>query len=693
MKTSVNNTASPDNDASMQGTGGSGGSMYGRVKSALGLDNQETLTIQKLNQLYDEAKHARAPYDAEAWLNIAFFLGEQYVEWPDDPEIKAGQAQAAIRRIPRKRGDEDVPRPVFNKIKNYILTAHNETLQDKPAIDVLPANDDFSAAMDADVNKAYLNYVMEPVVTNWDMQLARAALWALITPSGWLKWTWDPALKRPDIMPRSFFEVYVDPFARDFGRARYVIDTMFMSPDAVQDAFGIKIEPEDIGTTDELRTKLLRGMGSAPIANGVEVRELWMKPNAQHPQGMYALWTPRRLLKAMNALPYEYLQKDGGMLPFTQLGSFMRPDSLYYTSPVSDLRPAQMVWNKFIAQAVMMNEFYAAPKWWIPQELQLQKLPDSSPHQILRGNAGPMNLKPEIIQPSGVPDNSRLLDVFEQQMMHVVSVHEVSQGQVPGRVEAAKAIELLKSSDEGMYKHLLDTIDSAISVGGWQILMMAREFETPEKQVLTYSKEGMPLVRHWRSEAVHPGMQVRTVRMSGLGRTRAQRTDTLMNLWNNKVITDPDVLAHLMDLPIPSFTDPRANDMRLARAENIEMAGGIPVRANSWDNHAIHMREHNEYRKTQEYRALPPLAKSIFEWHCQAHEQLQLVEAQKVARLVAAQTIPQPAAPGAGPATPPPGAEPGSAPGTEAPGEEQPQPGSPGAPPAPAPAGAQPPTQ
>lgn len=650
---------------SIQGTGGGGHSMYGAVKQALGIGSQDAATLQKLNDMYEEAKKARLPFDAEAWLNIAFMYNEQYVEWPDANEVETRQSTLAIRRIPVRSGEEDIPRPVFNKIQNYIYTAHNETLQDKPSLDVLPANDDFSAAMDADVNKAYLNYVMEPVVANWDMQLAKATLWALTTPAGWLKWIWDPALKRPDIIPVPYFDLYVDPYAKDFGRARYAIHTMFMAPDEVEDAFGEKIAGNEVGITDTLRVELLRSMGSVPIANGVEVRELWQRPNPRHPQGFYALWTEKRLLKVENALPYMYLQQDGGRLPFTQLGSLLRQDSLYYTTPVTALRPAQMVWNKFIAQAVMMNDHFANPKWWVPEEIQLQAPPNSSPNQILRGNAGNANLKPEIIQPGAVPDNSRLLDVFEQQMMHVVSVHEVSQGQVPGRVEAAKAIELLKSSDEGMYKHLLDTIDQSIAIGGWQILMMAREFETPQKQVLTYSREGMPLVKHWRAEAVHPGIQIRPVRMSGLGRTRAQRQDNLINLFNNKIITDPDVIAELMDLPIPSFTNPRAGDMRLARAENIEMSHKIPVKPNSWDNHAIHLREHNEYRKTQEYRALGPMEKSIFEWHCQGHEQLQIVEAQKMARLLAAQTPMAPAPMGA----PVPGATPMSAPGTEAPGE------------------------
>jgi hypothetical protein len=36
---------------------------------------------RQLMDLLDQARKARRPYDAEAWLNLAFFLSEQYTEW------------------------------------------------------------------------------------------------------------------------------------------------------------------------------------------------------------------------------------------------------------------------------------------------------------------------------------------------------------------------------------------------------------------------------------------------------------------------------------------------------------------------------------------------------------------------------------------------------------------------------------
>jgi hypothetical protein len=45
-----------------------------------------------------------------------------------------------------------------------------------------------------------------------------------------------------------------------------------------------------------------------------------------------------------------------------------------------------------------------------------------------------------------MPDNNDG-EWLRDEMQNVVGLHEVSQGQVPGRVEAAKAIELREESD------------------------------------------------------------------------------------------------------------------------------------------------------------------------------------------------------------------------------------------------------
>jgi hypothetical protein len=149
--------------------------------------------------------------------------------------------------------------------------------------------------------------------------------------------------------------------------------------------------------------------------------------------------------------------------------------------------------------------------------------------------------------------------------------------------------------------------------------------------IQTYSRDGLPEVKHFKSESIDAGMRVRVQETTGLSRNRAQRQQQLTQLFQMGVITDPETFAELLEVPSSTFTPALAHDIRLARNENLVLAEGTPIVPTSWDNHAIHLREHNNFRKSSEYLTLPDAAKLAFEHHCDGHEVLEIQEIQKFA--------------------------------------------------------------
>lgn len=568
---------------------------------------------RQLEALKYAAARARAPFDRDTWLNCAFYVGEQYVDW--------NPASMAIEPIPRKT--QNAPRPIANKIMHFVAQSHATALQDKPTVDVLPATDGPVDISNASVAQAYLTYLSEPSVAGFDKKLSEAVLWALLAGDGYLKWVYNPRLKRPDIVACSPLDIYSDPYATSFENSRYVIHSQFMDTEQVYDFWGKEVKPTE---ADPARVRYLQQIGFAPVLSGVQVNELWMKPSRRYPNGLYAAWTAREQLVAPTDFPYEHKR-----LPFTQLGVIPIPGSQHYASAVKFLRPAQMELNKYHAQKIMVREAFANPKWWLPSELELEVDPDDSPNQILRGNSNNGTAKPELIQAAPMPDNGDG-DWLRQEMMDTVGLHEVSQAQVPGRVEAAKAIDMLKEADVSRLSVLNDTTRAAISEGFWQLLQLARQYVRDEVIVQTYSTEGLPEVRRMKTDIIKPGMRVRVTMGTGLARSRAARQDQLLLYWQNGIITDPDRIAQLLDMPAPSFNESNVFDMRLARNENLVMADGTPITPNSWDNHELHLREHNNYRKTHDYQMLEQETKQMFEFHCDTHEKLQVEQLSKEIR-------------------------------------------------------------
>lgn len=584
------------------------------------------------------ALKARKPHDRDAWLNLAFYLDEQYVEFQD-----AKDGSLNLRRIPRRPGEENTPRPVVNKIMHFINSQQATLMQNKPTIEALPATDDEIDASHANVGSAYLRYLLDPQNSDFDSVSAEAFLWALVAGKGWLKWVYNDREKRPEVFAPSYFDVWTDPYASKFKNARYAGHSQFMDVEQIAEIYGKEIKPTSRGAQNAVEAGMLEGMGCAPVNEGAMVHELWMIPSKKHPEGLYVVWSDREVLVEAGPHPYNHKK-----LPFTEIGSIQRPGSQHYSSAIKWLRPPQMELNKYHAQRIMTREAFASQKWWIPTELELEKMPDNSPNQILRGS-GPPGVRPEIIQASGFPAGEEG-EWIKSEMMDVVGLHEVSQGQVPGRVEAAKAIEMLRESDTGRLSVLTRTFQSAVSMGGWQSLMLAKQFVPEEQIVQTYTRDGLPEVHKFKTEIFKPGWRVRVQMGTGLSGSRSARMEEALNLWQMGVIRDPETLGQFVELPAEQFTPVTAMDKKLARNENLTLLANKAVKPNSWDNHAIHIREHNNERKTTEYLTSSDEVKQKFEAHVQEHkaqEMQQLEEEAKKQQLMAAVMGPPPGAEGA----------------------------------------------
>lgn len=575
---------------------------------------------EQFEKLKQAAVKARLPFDKDMLLNIAFFLDYQYSEWFSEWNT--------IRSIPRHGAFKDAPRPVSNKIMHFVVQEHAYALSNRPTLDVLPATDDPLDVSLTSVALAYLKWLTDPTVSDFDSELSDAVMWALQAGEGYLKWTFDTKNKRPDITSVSPLDLYPDPFASKFKRCRYLVHSQFMDVQAIYDLYGIEVKPTTLDRADAAKAALMRDMGQSPVLEGAVVNELWLKPSTsrQYPKGLFTAWSGRTELAEKQDFPYQH-----GHMPFTQLGCIPLLKTPHYTCAVKYLRNPQMELNKYHQQKLMTRENFANLKWWVPEEVELEQDPDNSPAQILKGTSAGGQVKPEILEVPSMPDNHDG-DWIRVEMADVVGLHEVSQAQVPGRVDSAKAIELLKESDDSRLAELLLTIKNATSEGGWQSLMLAKQFIPGETIVQTYSREGMPEVKRFKATELQPGMRVVVTMGTGLTKSRAARADVAVNMWQNGIITDPEVMAELLELPVGTIAPQRAFDIKLARNENMLMANGTPVKPNSWDAHDIHIREHNNHRKTAEYEGYSPDTKKKWEFHCQMHETMQLQQLAKEAQ-------------------------------------------------------------
>jgi hypothetical protein len=168
-------------------------------------------------------------------------------------------------------------------------------------------------------------------------------------------------------------------------------------------------------------------------------------------------------------------------------------------------------------------------------------------------------------------------------------------------------------------------------------------------------------------------MDVHVSMESALPKSKAARMNILMQLLQIPgMFTNPRDFLKQLDMPgISPLLAAMSIDNKQAERENSKMLQGdyLGVRVNEWDNHTVHIQEHNDFRKGQEYEKLMIMslneeqtgtpgpatqAVAFIDAHVDMHQQA-----------ITMQQMAPPQLPG----------QPGGAPGTTTPPPQQPQPG------------------
>jgi hypothetical protein len=614
------------------------------------------LDIQELQRRKEYSRKSRRLWEPDWWMNIAYVNGDQHIGW----NLKT---ERLIERV-APHGSE---RTVHNICMPIARRERAKILKTVPIVEALPKTD----AED----DQYIAKVVNAQFRNWrhewkmDRRLRNASFWIVATGNVWLKWFWNGSDGEVAVVPP--FDVYPDPYAKSMLDCRWIIQTQFLDVETAYERYGKKFDAMESDIAAGLEGRLYSNYTDGLNANlpGVVVNEYWEPPCSYRPKGAYIVWAGNEIVHN-GPFPYSH-----GHMPFTHMGHIERSNSKWYASVLDFVRAPQDEINRVEAQ-IIENRNLANGKWFIPHSLELEADPDASPRQVLRASGGPPDAAPQFIEiqalPAWVGGESSRITQFAQDM---AGQHEVSRGGVPGRVEAAQAIQLLQETDDEVLKDTIHSMEEAMSEGFWQMANLLRQFGKPKQLLKAYDPSGSVEVYSFLRDDIPAGDELRVVTQTttGLPQSIAGRWDRVLNLWQYKILEDPKQVLELLNLA-PESPDllPEAQDKAQAYRENKLMSGVLdgeprPVEPNQWNNHAVHMFEHRRYMNSDEYATLSPDIQRYFEFHLEQHEQMNIIEAQKSAEVqMAAQGQPPPPPPDMG------GGQPPMEPGPQGPAPVQP---------------------
>lgn len=594
-----------------------------------------------------------AIFERQAQLNLAWYLGFQYLVWDDSVE---SLVQMPVREPHR-------PRLVYNKIMPRVETLVGWMGREKIEFEVRPATDDQADEDVARTGTPVLRYYQDSL--HYDHLAERCDRWSLLTGDGFLKVCWDPtkgemfdAAKMAGMTPAEFRKTYrVDPnltlgdvdvyspspmsvfwgpVGCEFQHADWVIEVNERSVAYVAERYDV--DPDELmGDNSKVESAMLyRASDIGPTGvtkkhkadkQACVVAELWARRSAKLPRGRLVTFCNGRVLKNTDN-PYEH-----GQIPIVQFKPIDSPDRPHGACYVDQLIGPQSDYNRSKNQQVENRELMANP-FVLYQKGSIQRFDQwNSRPGGMREYVGQA---PQVIPGSGMPGITITQEArTEQDMQDIVGVHDASEGQNPTGVRSASAIVALQEKDENRMSTAQRRRRDGHKRVGRLILQTAAQFVREERLIKIIGEDDSTEYIRFRGKDLRgqqqgPGIDYADVQIvtDGMPTTRAAALSTAEMLIRAGALQpavnkdDRDLLFRLTDIGSPAEIDDSQRDRIQARLENERLSMGEKIEPRDFDDHEQHLREHEMYEKRGFFRDAPPEIQALHLYHRTRHKVL-----------------------------------------------------------------------
>lgn len=617
-----------------------------------------------VRQIHEEMKNARSRDKLKWDLNLAFYFSNQYLEL-----TQQGGGRLTMPKAPPYR-----VRLVVNRIKPVVRTEIARLTSQKPSASVIPASSE-----DSDLAAAYAaEQLWESISQYKHLQRVyrQAAFWQSVCGIGFVKTWYDPNSKTDATEePGSVEYGCVTPYhlfvpdlrTENIQDQPYVLNVYMMPVAQAESKYkdklqGQRLRATDVAANDIVSDAVLNMSGANKPADSVLIYELWAKPNAHEllPKGGMLTVVGDVLVEAMTeGIPYMH-----GRYPFTKF-DHIPTGKFYGESPVTDIVSIQREYNRTRSQITEAKNRMAKPQLIAPRGSVEPNKITSEPGQVILYRPGMAPPQPLPIQPLPAyvsQDMDRCLMDIED----ITGQHQVSRGGTPPGVTAATAISYLQEKDDSILATAYASVEEGMEDIAHQTLSLLKQFWDIERTVKVVGADGSFDVLQLAGSSICT--DIRMEGGSALPISKSARQAFLMDLMKMGFI-DPNMGLKLLDIGgVQQLNRQMQIDENQAKRENIKMKSLDPtvvaqiqaewdqqqemqmqemqqspeyaqmsqdpnfdpsmiqpqpmepmIPVNSWDNHAVHVEIHNNFRKTQAFEMLPDEIKAQFEAHVETH--------------------------------------------------------------------------
>ena len=474
------------------------------------------------------------------------------------------------------------------------------------------------------------------------------------------------------------FEILCDPSAKDgVLRGEWVMHVHEESLDFIKSEWPERGEMVSAETDRTQRAFYLKKVGNI-IGNSGEfyagedkkkekvavVKELFFRPDSKNQKGRYMVVANGRWLNPtpegkVAQLPYRHLYASRRFerepFPFVQTRDLPVSGSPWGRGTMQDEIPIQKGYNRTWSQIIENANYFGNLKLLSPTGASISmEAYDDSGNEIVSFTSG--FGEPHFMQPHSLPSHvTNLIGMYQQEFMAVAGIHEVTQGQKPPvGVTSGIAISQLQQSDDVRMQPTQIFFRSALRKAGEHALALYREFmvDGESRQVNVLGKEGYESIKVDRDKMGDSIPMVRVQLQSETAWEREVKRKQVQEAYKTGLFGDPNdpqvrktVLSALEYGDLQKFFEDYEMDERNAKQNIDDIENGklqvigenegppdslgqptkIPqqgIPAEAWEDHNVHLRVYNNFRKSEKWRGWAPQMKQILNELAEVHAKM-----------------------------------------------------------------------
>lgn len=577
-----------------------------------GLDDKAQLA--KWETAYQQAKMARMGFERQWYLNLAFYFGQQWVQWDSSyTPVALGRLVEPISSKQRVRLTINVIRKI---IRRELAKLNKEQIRGYISPD---SSDDVDIAA-ARAGEKVMDYVRSEI--KLDEQLKRADFWMLLTGTAFVKDYYDPSkfiggdYGAPVVEPVSPFHLLVPNLEEpEIENQDWVMHITVKSVDQIERQFGVKVGNEGSVASNTVDAKMLSAMGmnqANSSRKGVELKEVWIKPSKDYPNGAVFTWVKDKVVQYLDKWPYEF--KD---YPFTRR-QYIESGRFYADATVTDLIPLQVEYNRTRSQIVEDKNRMARPMLVAQMgSVDVQKI-TARPGQVIEYKPGATPPSPLTMQnlPNYVMDH---LNRIVQDMHEISSQQDLNSSAIPPGVTAATAIAYIQEQQDSSLIDSFRNKEFAYQKVCRHLLAYIGTFWDAGRTVKVSGDNQAFEAQIFRGSDLGGNTDWRVVTGSATPQSYSARQAQIMDLMTKGMIPVDEGLKHLDMGDTARIFEDMQIDQREAERENLKMGQGVPCPVTDWQKHVMHITVHDNFRKREEFENFPDQIKAVYRAHVFLH--------------------------------------------------------------------------